>query len=293
MDIVDIYGYLPDKSEIVIAAGNYNNIHGILCYQPINDLLQIRPLPEINVPSITELILNHETPIGNKDKNKLYFSLTLKEPHDEKQYINVKIESTDKNKIACAVLSSEKAIFTIAYSNIDKNNHGRLLSGSLYSLATMFGEQNYTVSWKIQDFDNGDLVIFLPTSWYESQPSGFCEKKEGMHNLISLLNQPNIRGYTEQIWCENIPSITNCQNNIPCGNCMGQCPNPNHLCYPNPTNQNFVCRSPGKEPNIGNEIFVTFTTEEKNNTGIAWFAIVSIFVVFILLAIGFFLKSRQ
>lgn len=288
MDIVNVYGLLADKSEVVVALGNHNNVHGLACYQPIDQVLQIKPLPDVAVPSVVEFLIVHEKPTGRADKNVLYFSLALKEAHDDKRWLHIHI---NKAGVAEAVLSSDKSIFTVSHSAVDKYDRSRLLAGSLYSLATVFGEQAYTVSWKVQNFANGEMIMFLPTTWYGGET---CEPQTGLHDLLHLLQRDQFRGFVSPEWCHNVSTVTNCEDNATCGACMGQCPNPNHVCYPNPEDDNFVCRMPGHAPSLTPGALVTVASEtESTTTGITWLAVAGVFVIIIILALGLAFQTRR
>lgn len=287
MDIVDVYGHIPntlDGAEIVIGVGNYNNIHGLACYYPTEDLLQIRSLSEIMTPSVIELILRYENPTNTTSSNQVYFSLQVK---NTDRYININIEVDGDDKVACAIVSPEKAFFTIDYSTIDKTPRSHLLAGALYSLQTTFGEQNYIVSWKINGFANGDLVIFLPTTWYENV-DGNCHMRTGVSNLIDALNQLKFKGYTTQQWCETAPHVINCHDNNLCGDCFGPCQNPNHICWPD--GDKFICGFPQNEPNMVEFSMVSFadtnSTPQTTGTAATWIAVVAIFLIVAILAWG-------
>lgn len=296
MEIVDIYGHLVDGSELVIGVGNYNTIHGLACYFSNDDLLQIQPISEVIAPSVLELILKYEKPL-NDNSGGLYFSLSVKNTTPTK-YVNIAIEM-DEQKVARATISNQKTLFTIDYSSVDKVPRSLLLAGSLYSLQTTFGEKNYVVSWKIQGFANGDLIIFLPTTWYEpSQKSEFsyCNEKSGIINLVEKLNQISFRGYSTQQWCEGSPQVINCQNEDICGNCLGQCSNPNHICYPDLSgSKKFICGMSSDETNMLQSSTVSFAEDTPQTTGTTatWIAIISIFVIVGLLAWGLNYKFKS
>jgi hypothetical protein len=311
-DIVDIYGDLVDGSSVIISAGNFNNISGILAYYSGDDLLQIRPLPEIIAPAVPELILTYERPITARS-DKIYFSLQVNDFSKSPRYINVNIEAQGNQKIAVACISTEKAIFNIDYSSIDQpNSSGRnyLMAGSLYSLEYTLGEQTYVVSWKIHGFSNGDLIIFLPTTWFEPQnPStqsvsnqnyNICEKYSGVDLLLERLNQLQFKGFTTQKWCETVPNVSHCQDNNLCGDCMGQCLDPSHICYPDLNGKNlngknlnnsppFVCGPKHLAPNMMETNMVSFSTSDPpptTGTGATWVAVILIFIIILLLAWG-------
>lgn len=303
MDIVDIYGHIPDKSELIIGVGNYNNIHGLLTYFPSEDLLQMKTLPEVITPSVVQLILTYEKPSNIDKSNRIYFSLAVKDAPS--RYINIKIDIDDDDKVACACISSEKAFFWIDYSNIDRTPRSQLLAGSLYSLQTTFGEQEYIVSWKVKGFSNGDLIIFLPTKWYEtSSQDNFCQYKEGIITLVESLNQLGFKGYTSQQWCEDVPHVTHCSTEMQCGDCMGQCRDVNHICYPNPEYNSvnphpninkFICGDHKHEPKMDQSSIVSFsdtTPIQTTGTTATWVAIITIFVIVALLVWGLTRKNN-
>ena len=77
----------------------------------------------------------------------------------------------------------------------------------------------------------------------------FCHNKTGLITLVESLNQLKFKGFTTQQWCEEAPHVINCAESKFCGECMGQCPNPNDICYLSninvgSTGQNkFICWS--------------------------------------------------
>ena len=291
LGIVDIYGHIPDKSELVLAVGSYNNIHGLLTYFQSEDLLQMRTLPEILTPSVIELILTYEKPSSITSTDRVYFSLAVKDETVNK-YLNIRIELDGDKRVASACISPEKAFFWIDYSSIDKIPRSQLLAGALYSLQTSFGEQDYIVSWKIQGFFNGDLVIFLPTTWYEPSTNDnvFCYSKTGVIPLVDSLNQIGFKGYTTQQWCDDVPHVSHCTDNKHCGDCLGQCPDPKHICFVNPDNlgEKFICGLPSDEPKLNQSTLVSFANNPPQTTGTfaTWFAIIAIFLIVSLLTLA-------
>lgn len=291
--IVNLYGHIQDKSELILGVGSYNNIHGLLTYFPSEDLLQMRSLPEILTPSVIELILTYEKPSSVTVTERVYFSISVKGTNN---YINVRIELDGDKKVACACISPEKSFFWIDYSSIDKTPRTQLLAGALYSLQTSFGEQDYVVSWKIQGFFNGDLVIFLPTKWYEHTDklqSGFCQAKKGVITLVESLNQLSFKGYTTQQWCDDVSHVYHCTDTKQCGECLGQCNNASHICFVNNDTsilpgKNFVCGLPSNEPKLNQSTMVSFADTSLQTTGTAatWIALVAIFVIIGLLTWG-------
>jgi len=284
MDIVDIYGNISDKSELIMGVGNYNNIHGLLTYFPHDNLLQMRPLPEIITPSVIRVELTYENFVPRM--NKVFFSLSVKdELYSEKKYINVTIETDENRKIAVACISEEKSIFWIDYSCIDKTPRSELLAGALYSLKTKINGEDNVVYWRIKGFSNGDLVIFLPTTWYEKDRDDLlCQKKNGIITLVESLNQLGFKGYTTQQWCENVSNVIHCIENTQCGECLGQCQNPDHICYPNINKpKQFICGPPNMEPNLNQLTTISFSeTSSTTINGTVWIVIIIIIVLLIL-----------
>jgi len=347
MDIVNIYGPIPDKSELVIGIGNANNINGLLTYSSLDlkdpptttskssfmvDRLQMKSLSQITsskIPEVTlsinesstiyindsltvvEVILNYEKPLTDSDK--LYFSLCVKDPKNtaKRQFININIVVDGNKKIACATISHEKSIFTIDYSSIDRTPRFQLMSGAFYSLQTVFGEQNYIVSWnqpstsinntshsELQNVHDqvieeqytnyyGDLIVFLPTTWYEYN-TNTCQLNSGVINLIENLNQTYFKGYTTTKWCEEVPSITHCTNDKLCGECLGSCRDTNDICYinsdPNNTDK-FACVVSTKDFTL-----VSFANgsnpPQTTGTLATWIALIAIFILVALLVWG-------
>ena len=298
MEAVDIYGHIRDNSTVLIGVGNYNNIHGLACYYPSDDILQIRSMPDIMTPSVIEVIVRYERPTASMSSSKsaktskggkVYFFLEVKNNYagETSRYINVDIDVEDGKKVATAMVSTEKAYFTIDYSSVDKTPRDKLLAGALYSLQTTFGEQDYVVSWKINGFSNGDLIIFLPTTWYENV-GGSCETRMGAGALVDSLNQLKFKGYTTQQWCESGSHVVNCHDNNMCGECFGPCQNPDDICWPN--GDRFICGPHRDEPNMIEADMVSFaqvsSTPQTTGTFAAWAAVIAIFLIVAVLAWG-------
>lgn len=282
MDIVNIYGDILHRSEIIIGVGNYNNIHGLLTHNHLLDDIEMISLPEIISPSVVQTIVNYESPISSDD-DRLYFTLAVK---GTSKYIGVKIQSDTNRKIAIASISNEKTYFWIDYSAVDKISRSNLLSGTLYSLKTSFGEKEYVVSWRIKGFSAGDLVMFLPTTWYESDPTIGCVKKNGIMSLIETLNQLKFKGYTTSDWCEHQKEVINCPEGKLCGECLGQCLNINHICHSNINSTNsydrYICG-----PKQLQQSNVTFSsTPTTTGTTATWFAIILVVIIILLLVWG-------
>ncbi len=303
MDLVNVYGPLQDGSSLIITAGNYNTIHGILCQD-----LEIHNVSEIQESEVLELRIKYENPLfldQNNVKKSLLFSL---EDVHTGQFVSVTIEIHNGKKMASACLSEDKAIFSLDYSNLDKNPRSNLLAGVLYSLETTFGDQTYTVNWKIKNFVHGDLIIFIPTVWYESSGSSesstsstyvsdasiFCHKMTGLPNLLTRLNQLSFKGYTSEEWCQYVPDAVNCSKNELCGECMGRCVDPNLICYPSSQGEGFVCGLPSLEPDF--RMGVTFvqesSTPQTSGGGAVWFAIAFVVIITVLLVWGVSQRPR-
>lgn len=258
-NVVDIYGNILDKSELIIAVGNYNNIHGLLTFN--NNLLEMRTLFEIESQSVIKVIYQEAT--------SKYFSLYSSQHN---KYLNVDID----DEVATAILSNEKALFWIDYSIIDQTPRDELLAGVLYSLKTRVDDKEYIVSWKIKDFSNGDLIIFLPTTWYE-RVDNVCILKRGSDQLIQKLNQLHFKGYTNEGWCQNIPTVTNCNDDKTCGECLGKCSNHQEIC--SLYNNNLICQS------ISNN-------KTRSNNLVIWIALITIVIIVALLAWGIMNKYK-
>ena len=260
MDIVNIYGPLNNNAKVVLGVGNYNNIHGLLTYFPIEDELQMRPLPDVITPSVLELILSYEP------DNKKYFSLQIK---DSNQYIGVKIETDNNTHIAVASIRDVKTLFWMDYSSVDKVPREQILSGVLYSLQTSFGEQDYPVSWKIHGFTNGNLILIIPITWYEKN-TDICEEKTGTMLLVERLNQLSFKGYTTESWCQDSSFVTHCNNGDECGKCLGPCSDPNHICYPE--QNKYLCGT-------GEVKAITLNEAQSQGTIATWITLVSIVII--------------
>jgi hypothetical protein len=275
--VVDIYGHIPDKSEVLLGVGNYNNVHGLLTYFPAEELLQMRPLPEVLTPSVLSLVLTYES---IHKPGKVYFSLAVK---GQNKYINVQVHD---HTIACAHISSDKAYFWIDYSSVDATPRSQLLAGALYSLQTTVEGKDYVVSWKIQGFSNGDLVIFLPTTWYEQTT---CEMKQGLITLVESLHQIGFKGYTTQRWCEDGAHVIHCTDDKQCGICLGPCKDPSHICYLTPQGTSFMCGPPQHETKLTGTALVSFN-EESNSMGttgtiMTWCIIAAVMIMAVLMAV--------
>lgn len=250
-----IYGQLNNLSEIVLGIGSYNNIHGLLTLE--EDILSMKILSEVITPNVVELILEYS------DNN--IFSLKIK---DSDKYIGVKLEH-DNNKItAYAIISDIKTYFSINYSSIDKVPRSNIFSGALYSLQTVVNNVNYTVSWKVNDLPNAELLLFLPLSWYENES---CENKTGLIPLIENLNQLSFKGYTNEDWCKNVKQVIHCEDDQRCGNCLGHCDNISQICELNNDN-NFVC--------ITND---ETTTNNNTVSSYTWLAIFLVIIIILFL----------
>ena len=278
MDVSNIYGPIDNDAEVVLAMGNYNNIHGLLTYIT-GDELQMKSLANAVSPIVAELVLSY-----NSDGR---FSLALK---GTELYIGVESpQLIGETRTVTATVTSTKTYFSLDFSAIDKLPRTKILSGVLYALHTIIGEYNYTVTWKIQGFVNGDLVIFLPTTWYEKTNTSTCNKWSDTPILLDRLNQLRFRGYTNQKWCEQLPTLTHCTADSNCGKCLGNCHRKDHICYPD-SNGNFVC---GPHDNNKDIIEVTNnTTTATNNIVAIWIAVGAVICVILLLCYGLFRRTE-
>lgn len=307
MDVSNIYGPIINGSEVALAIGNYNNVHGLLTYIA-GDTLQMKSLSNVVSPVIIELVLNYST--DNK------FSLGVK---GTDTYIGVESpQLVGEMRTVTAAITNVKTYFTLDFSTVDKLPRNKILSGVLYSLRTVVGEQQYTVNWKIQGFADGDLVIFLPTTWYEraelkagllAEPraelkaelraetkagllaelraeTNTCNKWTDTPILLDKLNQLRFRGYTNQKWCEQLPTLTHCTADSNCGKCLGNCHRNDHICYPD-TNGNFVCGIIDDTQDIVAPA-ITTVTSSISRASATWIALGAILIIVALLAYGLF-----
>ena len=292
METVNIYGHLSDKSTLVLATGNYNQVHGLMNHEPRNNSLWIRPLSETSAPAVLEFIVNYENSSLLAKKNKVYFSLAVKDPHGPYKYLGVRIEPSNGAIAARAALTKEKFIFTIDYSVIDRTQRKQLLAGALSSLSTTFGEKEYVVSWAIEGFSDGDLIMMLPTEWYDEK----CALNTGIAQLLTGLQQSPFKGYTSTQWCEKVPEVTHCSKDKKCGSCLGPCADLNHVCYVNPqgVQNRFMCGTPDSEP-VLSAVEIQPLEEEPISDGTlaTWLAVAAVFLIIIVLAVGLALQYRN
>lgn len=279
--VVNIYGGIAEESDMILAVGNYNNVHGVLSHHPRGSLVEMVRFPEVDPDSVVKIKAIREVITGNR---RALFSLLVEGSKNKSRqlYINIKIESENGEKIAVARLSTSKALFWLEYSSVDNFPRKEILAGSLVSLATSFGEKDYIVSWKIRDFANGDLVMFLPTSWYETRNMEECVKTEGVGDLISSLEQISFRGYTSHELCTDFQEIRYCTQGERCMECLGRCADQSDLCTPSiSTPGYFVCSSDSGGQGI----------LSKENNNIIWVVVVvSLLALFFLLVWGVALK---
>lgn len=275
-DIVNIYGDILNSSSLLIAGGNFNTVNSLLI-QDDEKNLSFHSTSNILIPSILEFMISYEYPIA-ATPNKTYFSLQTGE-----NYLNVSINEKGQ---AIATLGKEKAIFSLDYSAIDRSPRFSIMAGNLYSLQTIFGEQTYTVTWRFDASTYGNLIMFLPTVWYEEK---ICQPSSGIDILVSRLNQLYFKGFTTNKWCRTTPNIKYCQNGNGCGNCLGYCLDPSQICYSSPDTNNFICGYPQFAPDM-TQIEMETEVEEvpppTTGTGPTWVAIIIIFIIVILLSWG-------
>jgi hypothetical protein len=316
MDISNnIYGNIKNNQEIIISIGNYNNIFGLL--SNMDGSLKVNNLTEINEIADTRKIIRfiliyenlktHDKKLNNpldysinpkdllnnhlKDysinpKDLLKFSLKINDDGGDDKYLNIKINN--KNK-AIATISSKKAIFWVDYSTIDNVNSARtnLLAGSLYLLATYNNNIKYNIQWPINNDLNSELVIFLPTQWYEKNINNCQLNNGGYIQLIDKLKQLSFKGYNTKKWCEEVDYIYNCDINTKCGDCMGMC-DTNKICQPDFINNKFKCvdhRKNNKDLDVSfinkdNKDNIITTKDTSNNNGI-YIILIIIIIIFI------------
>jgi hypothetical protein len=286
MDMTNnIYGNIRDNQELIISIGNYNNIFSIVSNN--NNSIQINNLNNINdniMSKISRFIIKYETQNdkqfkellgiskGNAKNKKLKFTLKLQDndilytinntKNKKERYLNIKAINKDT---AIAVISEEPRIFWIEYSTIDNSYRSNLLAGSLYLLATNYNNKKYNVQWKINTDLNGELIIFLPTTWYE-KIDDYCKLNTGGYiQLIENLKRLSFKGYTTDKWCEEVSHIYNCDIYNKCGDCMGACDN-SKICLPNLENNNakFLCDDYTNEDKLYNYEAITFINDDKS-----------------------------
>jgi hypothetical protein len=195
-----------------------------------------------------------------QDNDILYTINNTKNKQD--RYLNIKLLDKDT---AIAVISNEPRIFWIEYSTIDNSYRSNLLAGSLYLLATNYNNKKYNVLWKINNDLNGELIIFLPTTWYEKFDD-YCKINTGGYiQLIENLKRLSFKGYTTDKWCEEVSHIYNCDIYNKCGDCMGTCDG-NKICLPNLENNNakFLCDDYTNEEKLYNYEAITFINDDKS-----------------------------
>lgn len=293
MEVSNIYGPISNNTEVVLAIGNYNNIHGLLTY--VNrvgntNILQMKPLADVMSPMIIELVVNYSS-----DSR---FTLAIKGTDN---YIGVedarlvnKVGEVPQIRNVTTCISSTKTYFTLDFSVVDRLPRNKILSGVLYSLRTSIGEQQYTVTWRIKDFANGDLMIFLPTTWYEQRQELdniiTCQKFSETPILLDKLNQLRFRGYTNSKWCEQLPTLTHCTEDSNCGKCLGNCHHTNHICYPD-INGNFICALSNEDLDILQVTMSSSTTSintirSETRTIVTWIVMGVILIIVLLLVWG-------
>jgi Pyruvate/2-oxoacid:ferredoxin oxidoreductase delta subunit len=202
-------------------------------------------LIEASAPPILEFTIG-AAPASGGQKKRYSFEQVGSDPP---QYLSVTIITENGLKQAVVELSDHKTYFQINYSSIDRDPRGQILAGTLYGLETVFGDQSYEVMWPIEGLPPSNLVTFLPTSWYELKDD-MCVPASEITSLVRGLAQPQFKGFTTNQWCQHLPYITNCEGDNICGDCMGYCPDPNHICYQDLTQNQFKCGHAAHEPDI-------------------------------------------
>lgn len=267
--MASIYGPLSSDASLVIGTGHHNSVHGLLCHEP-DESLMVRPLARVSPSAVVELRWEPIT--------KNTFVLHIYDSHSKHGYLGVRVESDGNRNYAIAALVPEPTVFSLHYSTVDARPHYRMMSGTLSSLTTRVGESDYTVHWRIEGFEPGDLILLLPTEWFDSH----CVVQSGLHDLITSLKQINYRGYTQSSWCQAVPQIRNCEN-TGCGECLGPCTNPQQICVVNEhaVKYPFTCIVPE-----GEEV-------DDSNNAITWLAVIIVFLVVIILALGLTWTRRR
>lgn len=247
MSIVDIYGDLQNDSEIIIGAGNFNQIHGLL-----TDKLIIDKLDSINIKSIPKFILSYK--ILNR---KLYFSL-YNRATSMYLYIN-------NNKYP--ILSATPQYMDIEFSCISHRNT-EIFAGTLYSVKF----NNKIISWPVANFSSTELIMFLPTTWYENI-DGTVQKLDSFHLLLQKIKLNYFKGYTNKYWCESVPNVEYCRYKDSCSNCFGSCPQKQYCSY----DKNFKC-----EYDDTNQQSVTFASDTSSSSSTIIFWIVFVIILFLI-----------
>ncbi len=276
---LNIYGHIEDESKVIIGAGNYNAVHGLLTYSAVDNLFQITPLCNVVTNEVLQLMLKYK-----QEESKVLFTLKLM---DTDYYISVDKSNIGDDEMIPTAISLEEQYFWIDYSIIDKIPRSKLLSGALYSLKTMVANNEYVVSWKIAGFSDGDLIMFLPTVWYEkeSTESNICTLNTGINMLLERLKQISFKGYTTLKWCENINDVYHCSDGEFCGKCLGQCKDEDYICYIHNIHNihKFICGHHPNEPDMINPLPPPNTPP---NNIITIIVIIAILIIVGLLAYG-------
>ena len=287
MEVSNIYGPISNNAEVVVAIGNYNNIHGLLTHVGNIDnttvnVLQMKPLADVMSPMILELVVNY----SSDSKFTLGIKGTDKFIGVEDARLITKVNQVPEIRNVTACISSTKTYFMLDFSIVDRLPRNKILSGVLYSLRTIIGEQQYTVTWRIKDFANGDLMIFLPATWYERSTdsnTNSCQRFSDTPILLDKLNQLRFRGYTNAKWCEQLPTLTHCTEDSNCGKCLGNCHHSDHICYPD-SNGNFICAPPNDNLDIVQA--TTDTTSNATRTIATWIVLGAMLIIILLLVWG-------
>jgi hypothetical protein len=274
MDLATTYGPMSSNTELIIGVGNYNNIHGVLTYTGASSLnsatnIIVNPVAEAMTPNVIPFTVRYHD-------GGMYSFYNV----EMGNYLSARLLS-DNNCVA--IVTDTLTLFSLEYSGVDKTPRPELLAGVLYSLRTNIKGKNYTVSWSIKGFSNGDLIIFLPTSWYELV-QGVCVNRTGVSTLVESLNKLSFKGYATDTWCKENPSITHCVDGTECGSCLGQCRDPDHICL-HVTDGKYVCtrvsRVTSKET----------TSSSGANMLVFWIVAAAILIVLGLYAYGYY-KNR-
>lgn len=172
-----IYGDIDNNSDILIAIGTHNSIHGLLTND--NNRLSFTSLSKCEDPLLFTLSYNDTSfYLRNCDK---FISM------DDYAY-----------------LSNEKGNIKVTYSSIEDSK--KIWAGALHS----FSVDDREITWEMPGLPPADLVIFLPINWYEKDNP---QRYHGIKPLLKKLKTPPFIGYTS-IELSKIYKIDNSHNPI-------------------------------------------------------------------------------
>jgi len=256
-----IYGNITDKSEVILANGNYNTIYGILS----------RDLEIVFKDTESALFLTL-----HYDKNNEFYFTTK-----DKKFLGVKLINYNDKNIVIPEIVLVKCLFSVDTSLNDNVARKNIMAGSLFSMKTTIGDINYIVQWKIKNGDYTNLIKILPKIYYKGDK---CVKS---NNLLTDLKDNNFKGYSSQNLCYNKSDIVYCETGQTCGLCLGKCINENYICFLD-KDFSYTCGNPEDEIVNSNS-----NSNSTNNNAITWVTIISIFVILLLLTFGLSYKFKK